>query len=128
MKTRGKIGSGGGLIGGWFSLGSLGLPAGLSLIHVLLLLGILRFFSIHSTASKQGSSSLTRIDSNKRSSSSDPEDAQIVYLKDNVTIHPTQYATERISGRLKFDQTSWSKTSLNYWDTVFINLPKLEKR
>ncbi|GJY42842.1 RabGAP/TBC domain-containing protein [Tanacetum coccineum] len=44
---------------------------------------------------------MTRTDSSKRSSSSDPEDAEIVYLKDNVTIHPTQYATERISGRLK---------------------------
>ncbi|PWA59270.1 rabGAP/TBC domain-containing protein [Artemisia annua] len=44
---------------------------------------------------------MSRTDSSKRSSSSDPEDAEIVYLKDNVTIHPTQYATERISGRLK---------------------------
>ncbi|KAL7593841.1 hypothetical protein Lser_V15G33105 [Lactuca serriola] len=55
----------------------------------------------YAAASKQGSSSVTRSDSSKKSSSSDPEDAQIVYLKDNVTIHPTQYATERISGRLK---------------------------
>nr|GEV34254.1 TBC1 domain family member 17-like isoform X1 [Tanacetum cinerariifolium] len=55
----------------------------------------------YAAASKQGSSSMTRTDSSKRSSSSDPEDAEIVYLKDNVTIHPTQYATERISGRLK---------------------------
>lgn len=31
----------------------------------------------------------------------EPEGAEIVYLKDNVTIHPTQYAAERISGRLK---------------------------
>ncbi|PWA59269.1 rabGAP/TBC domain-containing protein [Artemisia annua] len=55
----------------------------------------------YAAASKQGSSSMSRTDSSKRSSSSDPEDAEIVYLKDNVTIHPTQYATERISGRLK---------------------------
>nr|XP_043628158.1 TBC1 domain family member 15 [Erigeron canadensis] len=55
----------------------------------------------YAAASKQGSSSMTRSDSSKRSSSSDAEDAEIVYLKDNVTIHPTQYATERISGRLK---------------------------
>lgn len=44
---------------------------------------------------------MTRTDSSKRSSSSDLEGSEIVYLKDNVTIHPTQYATERISGRLK---------------------------
>lgn len=44
---------------------------------------------------------MTRTDSSKQSSSGDPEDAEIVYLKDNVTIHPTQYAAERISGRLK---------------------------
>ncbi|XP_024959245.1 TBC1 domain family member 15-like isoform X1 [Cynara cardunculus var. scolymus] len=55
----------------------------------------------YAAASKQGSSSMTRSDSSKRSSSSDPEDAEVVYLKDNVTIHPTQYATERISGRLR---------------------------
>ncbi|KAM0008610.1 putative small G signaling modulator, Rab-binding protein [Helianthus debilis subsp. tardiflorus] len=55
----------------------------------------------YAAASKQGSSSMTRNDSSKRSSSTDPEDAEVVYLKDNVTIHPTQYAAERISGRLK---------------------------
>lgn len=50
---------------------------------------------------QQGSASMTRSDSSKRSSSSEPDGAHIVYLKDNVTIHPTQYASERISGRLK---------------------------
>ncbi|XP_076929727.1 uncharacterized protein LOC143594262 isoform X2 [Bidens hawaiensis] len=55
----------------------------------------------YAAASKQGSSSMTRNDSSIRSTSSDAEDAEIVYLKDNVTIHPTQYAAERISGRLK---------------------------
>ena len=41
-------------------------------------------------------------DSNsKQSSSSEPDGAEIVYSKDNVTIHPTQFASERISGRLK---------------------------
>ncbi|XP_071729550.1 uncharacterized protein [Rutidosis leptorrhynchoides] len=55
----------------------------------------------YAAASKQGSSSMARSDNSKRSSSSDTEDAELVYLKDNVTIHPTQYATERISGRLK---------------------------
>lgn len=44
---------------------------------------------------------MMRSDSSKRSSSSEPEGAEIVYLKDNVTIHPTQFASERISGRLK---------------------------
>jgi hypothetical protein len=38
-------------------------------------------------------------DSTKQSSSSsEPEDAEIIYWKDNVAIHPTQFA---ISGRLK---------------------------
>ncbi|PIN09992.1 GTPase-activating protein [Handroanthus impetiginosus] len=50
---------------------------------------------------QQGSASMSRSDSRKRSSSGDPEGAEIVYTKDNVTIHPTQYASERISGRLK---------------------------
>ncbi|KAL8136088.1 hypothetical protein AgCh_010621 [Apium graveolens] len=50
---------------------------------------------------QQGSASMTRSDSSKHSSASDPEGAELVYLKDNVTIHPTQYASERISGRLK---------------------------
>ncbi|KAF3795830.1 TBC1 domain family member 15 [Nymphaea thermarum] len=31
----------------------------------------------------------------------DPNGAELVYLKDNVTIHPTQYASDRISGRLR---------------------------
>ncbi|XWS70727.1 hypothetical protein CRYUN_Cryun03dG0072400 [Craigia yunnanensis] len=52
-------------------------------------------------ASQQGSASMMRCDSGKRSSSSEPEGAEIVYLKDNVTIHPTQFTSERISGRLK---------------------------
>lgn len=44
---------------------------------------------------------MVRSDSRKQSSSSEPDGAEIVYLKDNVTIHPTQFASERISGRLK---------------------------
>lgn len=44
---------------------------------------------------------MMRSDSSKRSSSSESEGAELVYLKDNVTIHPTQFASERISGRLK---------------------------
>ncbi|CAL5397170.1 unnamed protein product [Camellia sinensis] len=56
--------------------------------------------SDYAASQQQGSASLTRSDS-KRSSASEPDGAEIVYLKDNVTIHPTQYASERISGRLK---------------------------
>ncbi|KAL4296837.1 hypothetical protein GQ457_12G023910 [Hibiscus cannabinus] len=55
----------------------------------------------YAASQQQGSASMMRCDSGKRSSSSEPEGAQIVYLKDNVTIHPTQFASERISGRLK---------------------------
>ncbi|XP_050212379.1 uncharacterized protein LOC126663409 [Mercurialis annua] len=55
---------------------------------------------------QQGSASvmMTRSDSSsKRSNSSELEEgaAEVVYMKDNVTIHPTQFASERISGRLK---------------------------
>ncbi|KAJ4708222.1 RabGAP/TBC domain-containing protein [Melia azedarach] len=50
---------------------------------------------------QQGSSSMMGSDSSKRSSPSEPEGAEVVYSKDNVTIHPTQFASERISGRLK---------------------------
>ncbi|XP_018836649.2 TBC1 domain family member 15-like isoform X2 [Juglans regia] len=49
----------------------------------------------------QGSASMVRSNSRKQSWSSEPDGAEIVYLKDNVTIHPTQFASERISGRLK---------------------------
>ncbi|XP_059596503.1 uncharacterized protein LOC100260961 isoform X4 [Vitis vinifera] len=49
----------------------------------------------------QGSASFSRSGSSKRSSSSESDGAEIVYSKDNVTIHPTQYASERISGRLR---------------------------
>ena len=49
----------------------------------------------------QGASSLTQSDSSKRSSASEPDGAEVVYLKDNVSIHPTQYASQRINGRLR---------------------------
>ncbi|KAF8034511.1 hypothetical protein BT93_C0740 [Corymbia citriodora subsp. variegata] len=49
----------------------------------------------------QGSLSMQRSDSAKSSSSAEPEGAELVYWKDNVTIHPSQFASERISGRLK---------------------------
>ncbi|KAJ8559902.1 hypothetical protein K7X08_003960 [Anisodus acutangulus] len=50
---------------------------------------------------QQGSTSMTRSDSSKCSSSSEQVGAEVVYLKDNVAIHPTQQAWERIRGRLK---------------------------
>lgn len=42
-----------------------------------------------------------RSDSGRQSTSSETDGAELVYVKDNVTIHPTQFASERISGRLK---------------------------
>ncbi|KAF5175973.1 Tbc1 domain family member [Thalictrum thalictroides] len=44
---------------------------------------------------------MSRTDSGKRSGDNDPDGAEVVFVKDNVTIHPTQYASERISGRLR---------------------------
>lgn len=38
---------------------------------------------------------------NDSSSETDGRGLQLVYLKDNVAIHPTRYASERITGRLK---------------------------
>ncbi|KAL9242453.1 hypothetical protein vseg_016446 [Gypsophila vaccaria] len=47
---------------------------------------------------QQGSYSITRSDSGRRS---EAEGAEVLYVRDNVSIHPTQYMSERISGRLK---------------------------
>ncbi|XP_076916904.1 uncharacterized protein LOC143576760 isoform X2 [Bidens hawaiensis] len=55
----------------------------------------------YAAASKQGSSSITHSDSSKQSSYNEQEEAEIVFVKDNVAIHPTQSAIEGISGRLK---------------------------
>ncbi|XWS17118.1 hypothetical protein CRYUN_Cryun33cG0040900 [Craigia yunnanensis] len=55
----------------------------------------------YAASQQQGSASMMRCDSGKRSSSSEPEGAEIVYLKDDVTIHPSQFASERINGRLR---------------------------
>ncbi|KAI4376680.1 hypothetical protein MLD38_014416 [Melastoma candidum] len=44
---------------------------------------------------------MTMSDSSKTSSSGESDRAEVVFLKDNVAIHPTQFASERISGRLK---------------------------
>ncbi|KAE9464312.1 hypothetical protein C3L33_03715, partial [Rhododendron williamsianum] len=59
----------------------------------------------YAASQQQGSASLMRSDSSsRRSSASEPDGAEVVYWKDNVTIHPTQYASERISGRLKLNK------------------------
>ncbi|KAK6945138.1 Rab-GTPase-TBC domain [Dillenia turbinata] len=56
----------------------------------------------YAASQQQGSLYVTRSDSmSKNSSSGVPAGEEIVFAKDNVTIHPTQYASERISGRLK---------------------------
>ncbi|GAB2300302.1 hypothetical protein Dimus_034338 [Dionaea muscipula] len=47
---------------------------------------------------QQGSQSIMRTTSGK---TSEPEGAEVVYVKENVSVHPTQYMSERISGRLK---------------------------
>ncbi|GMI81199.1 hypothetical protein like AT5G52580 [Hibiscus trionum] len=62
----------------------------------------------YAAAQQQESTSTIRCDSEKRRSSNEPEGAEIVYSKDNVTIHPTQFASERISGRLKLIKQSSS--------------------
>ncbi|PIA31331.1 hypothetical protein AQUCO_05000003v1 [Aquilegia coerulea] len=45
--------------------------------------------------------SMSRINSGKRSGDYEPDGTEIVFVKDNVTIHPREYASERISGRLR---------------------------
>ncbi|KAJ7978962.1 RabGAP/TBC domain-containing protein [Quillaja saponaria] len=56
----------------------------------------------YAASQQQGSASMMiHSDSSKQSSSTDPDDVVLVYKKDNVAIHPTQFASERISGRLK---------------------------
>lgn len=41
------------------------------------------------------------MDSGKTNVDSESDGAEVLFLKDNVTIHPSQYASERISGRLR---------------------------
>jgi len=48
---------------------------------------------------------MLRSDSTKNSPR---EGAEIVFMKENVAIHPTQFASERISGRLKLIKQSSS--------------------
>nr|XP_025630407.1 TBC1 domain family member 15 isoform X2 [Arachis hypogaea] len=56
----------------------------------------------YAASQQQGSASvMLRSDSTKVSSPHERDDAEIVFSKDNVAIHPTQFASERISGRLK---------------------------
>lgn len=50
---------------------------------------------------QQSSVTVARSDSDKKSWSSESDGAEVVYSKENVTIHPSQYASERISGRLR---------------------------
>ncbi|KAL5539772.1 hypothetical protein UlMin_045150 [Ulmus minor] len=57
--------------------------------------------SDYAASQQQGSASMMRSDSGRQSSSSEPDGAEVVYMKDNVAIHPSQLASERISGRLK---------------------------
>ncbi|KAK9100705.1 hypothetical protein Scep_024135 [Stephania cephalantha] len=52
----------------------------------------------YAASQQQGSRSISRCSSDKRS---EPSGAEVVFLKDNVAIHPTQYASERIRGRLR---------------------------
>ncbi|ONK78949.1 uncharacterized protein A4U43_C01F1330 [Asparagus officinalis] len=49
----------------------------------------------------QGLSSSVRLDSGEMSGFDESAEFEVVYSKDNVAIHPTQMATERISGRLR---------------------------
>ncbi|KAL5697935.1 hypothetical protein ACHQM5_029032 [Ranunculus cassubicifolius] len=44
---------------------------------------------------------ISRMDSGKTNVDNESDEAEVVFLKDNVTIHPSQYASERISGRLR---------------------------
>ncbi|MED6168047.1 hypothetical protein PIB30_008400 [Stylosanthes scabra] len=56
----------------------------------------------YAASQQQGSASvMLRSDSAKQSSPHEQDDAEVLFSKDNVAIHPTQFASERISGRLK---------------------------
>ncbi|KAF1867416.1 hypothetical protein Lal_00049845, partial [Lupinus albus] len=63
----------------------------------------------YAASQQQGSASvMVTSDSTKQGSSIDLDAAEIVFLKDNVAIHPTQFASERISGRMKLIKQSSS--------------------
>lgn len=55
----------------------------------------------------------------------EPEGAEIVYTKDNVTIHPTQYASERISGRLKLIKQGNSLFMVLIFPTIRMLFPRI---
>ncbi|KAF7838776.1 TBC1 domain family member 15 [Senna tora] len=56
----------------------------------------------YAASQKQGIANMPlRSDSAKESSCSEPDGAEVVYSKENVAIHPSQFPSERISGRLK---------------------------
>lgn len=49
-----------------------------------------------------GSGSIPRAEKVKSfNGSGSPDPYEVVYVKDNVSVHPTQYASERISGKLR---------------------------
>lgn len=49
-----------------------------------------------------GSGSILGAEKVKSSNGSgSPDPYEVVYVKDNVSVHPTQYASERISGKLR---------------------------
>nr|CAD1825839.1 unnamed protein product [Ananas comosus var. bracteatus] len=56
--------------------------------------------SDYAASQQQAIGSVARCDSAK-SGVSEPGGSEVVYSKDNVTIHPSQYAAERIRGRLR---------------------------
>ncbi|KAK7347544.1 hypothetical protein VNO80_22077 [Phaseolus coccineus] len=61
----------------------------------------------YAASQQQGSASMMlRSDSTKQNSPRDG--AEVVFSKENVAIHPTQFASERISGRLKLIKQSSS--------------------
>ncbi|XP_077223144.1 rabGAP/TBC domain-containing protein isoform X3 [Tasmannia lanceolata] len=90
-------------------------------------------------AASQQQGLLSRIDSQKdsprRISLSDPNGSEIVYFKDNVAIHPTQYASERISGRLRLIKQGSSlfmtwipyKPNPNSADSLYSRIPEKDR-
>lgn len=67
---------------------------------------------------------MMRSDSGRGSSSSEPEGAEVVYSKENVTIHPTQFASERISGRLRLTKQGSGLFIVSTTDYNFLFISK----
>lgn len=57
--------------------------------------------SDYAASQQHGLRSNSQKDTAKRSGPSEANGAEVVYVKDNVSIHPAQYTTEKISGRLR---------------------------